>query len=79
MFIQHELYIIYYRNLVFQGHNFRGTCQRTLSTLQTIGMQIANLLSPAIVWGELHRTDASAALALHLAGTRNVDVRERFW
>ena len=39
-------------------------------------MQIANLLTSAVVRCELHRTDAGAILTLHLTCTRYVDVRK---
>ena len=39
-------------------------------------MQIARLLTATVIGRELHRTDASTALTLHLTGTRHVDVRE---
>lgn len=55
--------------LMFQNHNLRGACQCTFAAFQTVGMQITYLLSSAIVWSELHRTDTSAAFALHLAGS----------
>ena len=40
-------------------------------------MQIADSLAARVVGCELHRADAGALLALHLTGTRQVDVRER--
>ena len=39
-------------------------------------MQIADDLAARVVGRELHRADAGALLALHLTGTRYVDVRE---
>ena len=63
--------------LLFQHHNLCGASQSTLATLQAIWMKIAYLLATRVVGRELHRTDAGAALALHLAGTLYMNVGER--
>ena len=60
--------------LVFQCHDLRRTGQRTLTTFQTVWIEIAYFLSATVVGRELHRTDTGTALALHLTGTRNMDV-----
>ena len=62
--------------MLFQCHNLRGTGQSTLATLQAVRMQIADGLAARIVRRELHRADAGTLLALHLTGTRYVDIRE---
>ena len=64
---------------MLQCHNLRGAGQSTLATLQTIWMQIADFLAARVVRCELHRADASTLLALHLTGTRHVDVCECVW
>ena len=61
---------------MLQSHNLRGTGQSTLATLQAIWMQIADGLAARVVRCELHRADTGALLALHLTGTRHVDVCE---
>ena len=60
------------------GHDLCRTGQHALAAFQTVGIQIAPLLSPTDVGRQLHRAYAGAALALHLAGLRHVDVREGF-
>ena len=54
---------------MFQCHNLRGTGQYALTTLQAVGMQIADDLATGVVGRELHRADAGALLAFHLTGT----------
>ena len=61
---------------MFQCHNLRGASWYALTALQAVRMQIADGLAARVVRCELHRTDARALLALHLTGTRYVDVRE---
>ena len=61
---------------MLQSHNLRGTGHSTLAALQTVGMQITDFLAARVIGCELHRADAGTLLALHLTGTRNVDVRE---
>ena len=61
---------------MLQSHNLRGTGQSTLAALQTVRMQIAYGFAARVVGCELHRADTGALLALHLTGTRHVDVRE---
>ena len=61
---------------MFEGYYLRGAGQSTLATLQTVWMQITDFLATRVVGCELHRADAGALLALHLTGTRYVDVRE---
>ena len=60
-------------------HYLRRTSLDALSALQTVGMQIAYCLTTSIVRRELHGTYTRTTLALHLTGTRHVDVRECFW
>ena len=62
--------------LMFQRHNLCRAGQCTLTTLDAIGIKIAYFLSSAVVWSELHRTDACTTFTLHLTGTRYVDVRK---
>ena len=62
--------------LMFQCHNLRRTGQRAFAALQTVGIEITDFLTSAVIGGELHRTDAGATLTLHLTGTRNMDVRK---
>ena len=57
-------------------HYLRRTSLYALSALQTVGMQIAYCLTASIVRRELHGTYTRTTLALHLTGTRHVDVRE---
>ena len=64
---------------MLQSHNLRGTGQSTLAALQTVRMQIAYGLAARIVGRELHRADTGTLLALHLTGTRYVDIRECLW
>ena len=64
------------KKLVFQCHYLRGAGQRTLATLDAVGVEIAHFLSATVVGRELHRTDAGATLTLHLASTRDVDIGE---
>ena len=61
---------------MLQCHYLRWAGLSTLATLQTIWMQIADFLAARVVRCELHRADAGTLLALHLTGTRYVDVRE---
>ena len=58
-------------------HDLRWTSQSTLATFDAIGMQVADSLTTTVVRCELHGAYTSTALTLHLACTRNVDVRER--
>ena len=62
---------------MLQCHYLRWAGLSTLATLQAVGMQIADSLAARVVGRELDRADAGALLALHLTGTRQVDVRER--
>ena len=64
---------------MLQCHYLRWAGLSTLATLQAVGMQIADDLAARVIGCELHRADASTLLALHLTGTRHVDVRECFW
>ena len=61
---------------MLQSHNLRGTGQSTLAALQTVRMQIAYGFAARVIGCELHRADAGTLLALHLTGTRYVDIRE---
>ena len=61
---------------MLQSHYLSRTGLSTLATLQAVGMQIADSLAARVVGRELHRADAGALLALHLTGTRYVDVRK---
>ena len=64
--------------LMVQCHNFCRASQSTLTTFQTVWIEIAYFLSAAVVGCELHRADAGTALTLHLTGTRYVDVPKGF-
>ena len=70
---------IFVHYLVLQSHYLRGTGQSTLATLQAVRMQIADGLAARVVGRELHRADTGTLLALHLTGTRYVDIRECLW
>ena len=61
---------------MFQCHNLRRTSQRAFAAFQTVGIEIAYFLAARVVGRELHRTDAGTVPALHLTGTRYVDVRK---
>lgn len=61
---------------MFQCHNLRRAGQRTLTTFQTVWIEIAYFLAATVVGRELHRTDSGTILTLHLTGTRNMDVRK---
>ena len=64
---------------MFQCHNLRRAGQCAFAAFQTVGIEIAYFLAATVIGGELHRTDAGTALALHLTGTRYVDVRKGLW
>jgi len=61
---------------MFQCHNLRWAGQCAFAAFQTVGIEIANLLSSAVVRCELHRTNAGAIHTLHLTSTRYVDIRK---
>ena len=56
---------------------FQRTGFFALTTLQTVGMQIADFLATALIRGELHGTDAGAHLALLFTFAADVDICER--
>ena len=52
--------------VLFHTHNLSGTCLCALAALDAIGMQVAFLLTTAVVWSELHGAHTGATLAFHL-------------
>ena len=64
---------------MLQCHHIRRAGQCAFAAFQTVGIEIAYFLAATVIGGELHRTDAGTALALHLTGTRYVDVRKGLW
>lgn len=62
---------------LYQLHNLCGAGESAFITLQAVGVQVACFISTAVVGCQLHRTYASAALALHLTGTRDMNAGKR--